>query len=150
MIVYYLDASAWVKRYLREPGSDWISALFERQSAFTCSALGFLEVSATLARKHKSGELQAAALQESTRRLRSDWARFFCVRLSPAVIQTALQRIEQSALRGADAVHLASSLVVQRHLQTGGHELVLVASDRELKEAAQQAGLTVMDPEAHG
>jgi hypothetical protein len=52
------------------------------------------------------------------------------------------------ALRGADAVHLASALVLQRRFADAEDRLVFVASDRELKEAAQASGLAVIDPEA--
>ena len=33
MTVYYLDASAWVKRYCAEAGSSWVQALFAREAA---------------------------------------------------------------------------------------------------------------------
>ena len=51
------------------------------------------------------------------------------------------------ALRGADAVHLASALVLQRCFADAEDRLVFIASDRELKEAAQSSGLAVIDPE---
>ena len=51
------------------------------------------------------------------------------------------------ALRGADAVHLASAFVLQRRFADAEDRLVFVASDRELKEAAQSSGLAVIDPE---
>ena len=51
------------------------------------------------------------------------------------------------ALRGTDAVHLASALVLQRRFADAEDRLVFVASDRELKEAARSSGLAVIDPE---
>jgi len=51
------------------------------------------------------------------------------------------------ALRGADAVHLASALVLQRRFADAEDRLVFVASDRELKEATQSSGLADIDPE---
>jgi hypothetical protein len=51
------------------------------------------------------------------------------------------------ALRGADAVHLASALVLRRRFADAEDRLIFVASDRELKEAAQSSGLAVIDPE---
>ena len=41
------------------------------------------------------------------------------------------------ALRGADAVHLASALVLESRLVDAEDRLIFVAADRELKEAAQ-------------
>jgi len=51
------------------------------------------------------------------------------------------------ALRGADAVHLASALVLQSRLVDAEDRLIFVAADRELKEAAQASGLAIIDPE---
>jgi len=30
MMVYYLDSSAWVKRYFNERGSDWLTAFLRK------------------------------------------------------------------------------------------------------------------------
>ena len=53
----------------------------------------------------------------------------------------------QRALRGADAIHLASALVPRSRFVEEEDRLVFVASDRQLKEAARSAGFTVTDPE---
>jgi len=50
------------------------------------------------------------------------------------------------ALRGADAVHLASALLLKGQL-AAEDQLVLIASDRELNIAAQSFSLPVVDPE---
>ncbi len=60
MIIYYLDASAWVKRYVQEAGTDWILELFGKRPAFASASLGYIEVSATLARKRRAGEIDEA------------------------------------------------------------------------------------------
>jgi hypothetical protein len=49
------------------------------------------------------------------------------------------------SLRGADAVHLASALVLQSRLVDVEDRLIFVAADRELKEAAQASGLAIID-----
>lgn len=43
MIFYYLDASAWVKRYYLETGTPWIQALFDSAPTVTCASLGLVE-----------------------------------------------------------------------------------------------------------
>ena len=62
MTVYYLDSSAWVKRYVFEVGSDFVGNLFSRKESLACSALGLVEITATLARKRKAGDLGEAEL----------------------------------------------------------------------------------------
>ena len=57
MIFYYLDASAWVKRYYWESGTRWVQALFAQNPAIACTSLGLIEVMATLARKRKARDI---------------------------------------------------------------------------------------------
>ncbi len=50
------------------------------------------------------------------------------------------------ALRGSDAVHLSSALVLQKRFAEQGKRLVMVTSDQELIEAATSSGLNTIDP----
>ena len=49
------------------------------------------------------------------------------------------------ALRGADAVHLVSALVLQSRFVDAEDRLIFVAADRELKEAVQASSLAIID-----
>ncbi|MGE0540292.1 MAG: type II toxin-antitoxin system VapC family toxin [Dehalococcoidia bacterium] len=146
MIIYYLDASAWVKRYVREPGSDWIQDLFVQQPLLACASLGYVEVMATLSRKSRAGELGRTQFDGSVEELDRDWAGFIEVRLDTDTLALATGAVRRYALRGADAVHLASALLLRQHLTNRDDEVWLVAADEELKSAAQASGLTVLDP----
>jgi predicted nucleic acid-binding protein len=79
--------------------------------------------------------------------LEEDWVRFIQIQLTTETMDLAKDLAKNMALRGADAVHLASALVLQRRFAAAEDRLVFVASDRELKEAAQSSGLAVIDPE---
>jgi len=65
MMLYYLDSSAWVKRYFEERGSAWVDGLFEQEHLLSCSTLGLVEVRATAARKCAGGAIDAAGLAET-------------------------------------------------------------------------------------
>jgi uncharacterized protein len=146
MIFYYLDSSAWVKRYYEEIGSDAMQELFGQEDIIACSPLGYVEVTSTLVRKHKANEMDAEALRVRLEDLNSDWVFFFKVHLTPEVLTAAMSVAREMALRGADAVYLASALVLQGSEHSDGDELILVTSDRELQAAAERAGLPVIDP----
>ncbi|NOZ56443.1 MAG: type II toxin-antitoxin system VapC family toxin [Calditrichaeota bacterium] len=146
MTVYYLDASAWVKRYFLEEGTEWVQSLFTEGTLLASASLGFVEVIATLARKAKISALPPGQLKLKTRQVRSDWNQFVQVHLSFAVLERAESVAEDMALRGADAVHLASVLHLRNRLTDSRTEIVLVASDLELLEAARVSGLSVVDP----
>ncbi|HUT36296.1 MAG TPA: type II toxin-antitoxin system VapC family toxin [Planctomycetota bacterium] len=146
MTVYYLDASAWVKRYCAEAGSSWVQALFAQDAALSSASLGLVEVAATLARKGKAGEMPASGLEAAVTELRYDWDRFAQVHLTDEALEHAFRVARANALRGADAVHLASALLVAANRSAQQDEVVMVTSDRELREAASAAGLRVIDP----
>ena len=145
MIIRYLDASARVKRYVREPGSDWIQDLFAQQPLLACASLGYIEVMATLSRKRRGGELGQTQFDRLVQELERDWAGFIEIRLDADTLVLASNVVRQYALRGADAVHLASVLLLRQHL-TNRDEVLLVTADEELKSAARASGLTVLGP----
>lgn len=146
MIIHYLDASAWVKRYVREPGSDWIQDLFAQQPLLACASLGFIEVMATLSRKSRAGEIDQSQFGRLVQELDRDWEGFIEVRLDTDTLVLATGVVRRYALRGADAVHLASVLLLRQHLTNRDDEVLLLASDEELKSATRASGLTVLDP----
>lgn len=146
MTFYYIDASAWVKCYYKETGTVWMQNFLLRGEPLACSYLGVVEVIATFARKHKAGEINASELSEKEAALEEDWNSFIQIQLTAEVMEFARETAKNLALRGADAVHLASAIFLQRRLApTEG--LVLITSDQELKLAAQLSGLAVIDPD---
>ena len=147
MIFYYLDASAWVKRYYQETGTRWVQQLFTEGKTLAGASLGVVEVTATLARKTKAREISRRQLTQKMRELDEDWSRFIQIHLSTAAVTQAREVAERQALRGADAIHLASALVLRSRFVEADDQLVFVVSDRQLKEAARSAGLIVSDPE---
>ncbi|MBI3756750.1 MAG: type II toxin-antitoxin system VapC family toxin [Deltaproteobacteria bacterium] len=147
MIFYYLDASAWVKRYYQETGTRWVQKLFTEGMTLTCASLGVVEVTATLARKAKAREISRGRLTQKVRELDEDWSRFIQIHLNVEAVTQAREVARQRALRGADAIHLASALLLRSRFVEAEDRLVFVASDHQLKTAAQSAGLRVTDPE---
>jgi len=146
MKFYYLDASAWVKRYAQETGSRQMEELFAQEPRLACSSLGMVEVMATLARKHKAKQLTDADFEEHSGRVTEDWDDFIQIHFTPEAVLFARESAYRMALRGADAIHLGSALLFRQRFAEPDDEVILVASDRELKAAAQTSGLSVLDP----
>ena len=147
MIFYYLDASAWVKRYYQESGTAWVQDLFVHNPTMACASLGLIEVMATLARKGKAREINPSMLEQKVQELEDDWKRFIQVQLSAEAVGIAKELARELALRGADAVRLSSALLLQKRLPEEDDQMILVTSDHELKEAAQSSGLVAIDPD---
>lgn len=110
------------------------------------ASLGLVEVMATLARKAKAREISRSLFTRKVHELEEDWGRFVQIHLTDEAIDRAKDVISRQALRGADAVHLASALLLQSRF-VDEDRLVFVASDRELKKAARVSGLDVVDPQ---
>jgi len=146
MNIYYLDASAWVKRYYQETGTDWMIHLFSQNPLFASASLGLIEVLATLARKQKAHEIDEANYEQKLQEIEADWLRFIQVQLTDVIVQKTKTLTKDYALRGADAIHLASALHLQELFANQNDHLIFVTSDLELKSAAQQSHLTVTDP----
>ena len=93
------------------------------------SRLAYPEVRAALAAAARNHDLAEADLDDAERAWDGYWASTRPIELSAAVEQRAGQLARTHALRGADAVHLASALAI------GDPGLVLAAWDRRLHAA---------------
>jgi predicted nucleic acid-binding protein len=131
----YFDSSAFVKLLAEEAGSDLAAQLWDGCDAAVASRLAYPEVRAALAAAARNHDLAEADLDEAERAWDSYWAATRPVELTAAVEQHAGQLARTHALRGADAIHLASALAI------GDPSLILAAWDRRLHAGAQAAGL---------
>lgn len=141
-VVYYLDASAWVKRYFVEAGSSWMQSLFGREVTLASTALGYVEVAATLARRTRPGT-SLPALQHQ---LQTEWEDMLQLELSSSVYDQALWMAWNQKLRGADAIHLAAAQQLRNQAARRSLDFVLVTADSELLEAARHLQLAVTNP----
>jgi predicted nucleic acid-binding protein len=146
-MLYYLDSSAWVKRYFDEAGSSRVRQLFAQHETLGCSPLGLIEIGSTMARKRTAGEVKPEEFEGKRTSLLKDWRHFLRMEMTAAVVERALDASDTHGLRGADSVHLASALILKEELELESQEFTFVTSDRELKVAAERAGLLVIDPQ---
>lgn len=137
MALAYFDASAFVKLLVDEPGSDLADALWDGCDAALSSRLAYPEVRAALAASARNHDLTDSELSQAERDWESYWAATRPVELTAAVEQDAGRLTKLHALRGADAVHLASASAI------GDPDLVVAVWDRRLHAGARAAGFRV-------
>lgn len=137
MPLVYFDASAFVKLLTTETGSSLASALWDGCDAALSSRLAYPEVRAALAAASRNHDLTGSELAETERDWEDFWAATRPVELTAAVERHAGCLARTHALRGADAVHLASALAV------GDTGLIVAVWDRRLHDAALAAGCRV-------
>lgn len=101
---------------------------------------------ATLSRKSKAQEITLSQFKQKARELEDDWKRFFQIPMTNEIVHVAKYLTKKLALRGSDAVHLSSALVLQKRFAEHGERLIMVTSDQELIGAATSSGLNTNDP----
>jgi len=137
MPLVYFDSSAFVKLLVEEAGSELAAELWDGSDAAAASRLAYPEIRAALAAAGRNHDLADDDLASAELAWDGYWAATRPVELTPAVEQHAGRLARSHALRGADAVHLASALAIS------DPDLVLAVWDRRLHAGAQAAGLRV-------
>ena len=142
-MILYLDASALVKRYVREAGSDDVGQLLPQAEIIGTSLITRAEVAAALARAARMGLVERDEAEAALLVFRAEWPRLARVQLTEPLIGRADAVAWDYGLRGYNAVHLASAIYWQESL----HQAVMLATyDRELWHAGEAAGLLVWPP----
>lgn len=135
----FADASALVKRYVREDHSDDVASWLGEGSV-AISRLTEAEVSSALARRHRGGDLAAADYQRAISRLRADLFELDVVELAPAVVRRVHPLLRAHPLRAADALQLASALAIHDAVRD---DVEFLCFDERLCAAAAAEGLVL-------
>ncbi len=137
MALVYFDSSALVKLVLDETGSDVAAAVWNACDAALSSRLAYPEVCAALAAAGRNRDLTESEASAAADEWEIFWSSMRPIELSPDVERSAGEFAVMHRLRGADAVHLASALVL------GSQEVTVAVWDKRLHAAAAAAGLRV-------
>ena len=137
MSIIYFDSSAFVKLLVEEEGSDLAAALWDGCDAAVTSRLAYPEVRAALAAAGRDHRLDRADQSRAEAAWEEYWASTWAVELTASVTTHAGELASAHALRGADAVHLASLLAV------GAADTLFAAWDRRLRAGAQSVGVRI-------
>jgi predicted nucleic acid-binding protein len=140
-VILYLDTSALIKLYVDEEGAPQVrTGVRDADVAATCE-IAYAELRAALARHHRDGSLKATEYRRALRDLHNDWQQFVLITVGSSLVRDAGELAERYRLRAYDAVHLASSLVVQAQTK---EPVQFACWDRTLMEAAGKAGLQAL------
>ncbi len=137
-MILYLDASALLKRYVAEAGSQAVTSLITKANVIATAAISRAEVAAALGKAIRMHVLRrdeaAAALQVVT----ADWEDLIRFQITEVLVARAATLAWDHGLRGYDAVHLAAAVFWQEML---GEPVVLATFDRQLWHGASITGL---------
>jgi predicted nucleic acid-binding protein len=150
---FIFDASAIVKRYLKEIGSGRIHGLAAPVAGHELflTRIGRVEVIAAVARRARGNVIPVAAATALIAQFRHDAThQYNILEVTPTLLADAEQLAERHGLRGYDAVQLAVTVAVHRSRLTAGlPPIALISADQELNAAATAEGLAVDDPVSH-
>ncbi len=139
-MILYLDASALVKRYVTERGSRETADVCAKAEIVATSLVSRAEVAAAFAKAVRVGIVEPDKGRKAQRAFVSQWPDFAKVPVTEALVARAEALAWDAALRGYDAVQLASALTWQESV---GAEITLATFDRQLWDAGKQVGMHV-------
>jgi len=139
-LIRFLDSSAFVKRYVREPGSDAVARLFRPASKLAASSLALVEISAALFKRARAGDIPPELARKHAARVAADLEEIHVVEPRGPVLDLAAELVSRRALRAYDAVQLASAIRLSR----AGIAVTFVCADDALSAGAIAEGLRAL------
>ncbi len=131
----FLDASAFLKHYIDEPGSSRVRHFLGEADELVLSVIVWPEILSALNRLRRERVLDDEDYAVVKARFQRDLANAIVVALTVEVLQETTRCLERAPLRASDAIHVASALEAGAGL--------FVSADRRQCEAAKALGLTV-------
>lgn len=150
MNYFYLDASAWVKRYHTESGSDLINILFQQTTKtqrIITSLWSLGETFATLNRNKNRFNIPEREFVKISSAFLTDCENIHLLPLSDSQLFKAIIHIEKYNLNSADAYHLSTALYLKETLSPFNHAIILISADERLLKATKDEGIHVFSPE---
>jgi predicted nucleic acid-binding protein len=152
---YFLDTSAYAKRYRREAGSAWVRRICQTEKIFA-SMLLITELASVIARLAREGAISPTQRVGILRSFQADLENATLIQLERPILERAADILIQfpagTALRSLDAIHLASAehaFAAAPLTRSRRARPVLVSADTRLLAAAQWLGLATDNPENH-
>nr|HDM99737.1 PIN domain-containing protein [Deltaproteobacteria bacterium] len=133
-MVVYLDTSSLVKLYVEEDESSKVEALV-RSSEFTATSLvAYAEARASFARRFREKAFTPDEHDRIKKFFDKDWNSYLVLNVTEIMIRLAGGLAEKHALRGFDAIHLASALILRKELSS---PIVFSCFDDKLQKASK-------------
>jgi hypothetical protein len=132
----FFDSSAFVKRYVREEGTDIVLSWCDQATELCLSGIALPEIVSAFCRLLREDLVSPVQYRHLKTMLMADISDAAICDLTPEVIRQSIISLEKNVLRGMDAIHLGSALALNVDL--------FVSADARQCDAATQAGLRVV------
>jgi predicted nucleic acid-binding protein len=137
-MITYFDTSSLIKFIIREIGSEETRNIWSLSNEKVSSHLTRTEMHSALMRKVREGNVLASAVPAHLGALDRLFADVILIDITSDVIDASCELVKEFPLKSADAIHLATALMVRADLFS--------SSDKKLCAAASESGIAVTDP----
>jgi predicted nucleic acid-binding protein len=147
LALYYLETSALVKLYVREPGTERLLKLVSRTNnhRFAVLTLSRVEFHSAIRRREREGDIDPLMARRLLDRFGEHMETKFVKQvINDSVLDLAASLVDHHPLRAYDAVQLAGCLTLRAG--SGRDDPTFVSSDQRLIEVATAEGLPSLDP----
>jgi uncharacterized protein len=149
LALYYLETSALVKLYVREPGTDTLVRLANDEAGhrLVILTLAAVEFRSAIRRRERAGDVGGSIANQLIRRFDAHVeTRFLSQPINDAVLGHALGFVDRYPLRAYDAVQLAGCVALRN--MSAGEQPIFICADHALMEAAKSEGIPAINPAA--
>ncbi|MCF8129838.1 MAG: type II toxin-antitoxin system VapC family toxin [Deltaproteobacteria bacterium] len=115
-MIVYLDTSSLVKLYIEEDQSSEVEGLVKSSEVTVTSLVAYAEARAAFARRFREKAFAEDAYESLKNSFDNDWGCYLALSVTEKVIRLAGNLAEKHALRGFDAIHLASALTLREEM----------------------------------
>jgi predicted nucleic acid-binding protein len=138
-VIYFLDTSVLVKRYVTEKGSDQVRRLLRRDVEIAVARITEAEAYAAIARAARMKVLTHEDRNRAFEQIAEDVASARVIEIRRSVVSTVRGLVLRWPLRGYDAIQLSCAL----RLQSENLAVSFWCADDELANAARGEGMRV-------
>jgi len=131
----FFDSSAFVKRYVREAGTDAVLQWCDQATEIILSGIALPEIISTFCRLQREGKITETQYRQLKSLLMADIEDAALGDLTPVVLAQAIWSLERNVLRGMDAIHIGCAVALKAE--------VFISADKRQLDAAARSGLRV-------
>ncbi|HEX8711335.1 MAG TPA: type II toxin-antitoxin system VapC family toxin [Terracidiphilus sp.] len=146
MSFYFLEATAFAKLFVREPGTDALIRLMEtvEDNRKLIAASTPLEVYGAVRRRERAGEISPEDALAALELVRLESSRMVQQPLNPAVLEAARSVLDHTPVRWPAALQLAAAITARDMFR--GMDITFVSASESLLDAARAEGFETLDP----
>jgi predicted nucleic acid-binding protein len=116
-MILYLDTSALLKKYFKEPGSIEVISRWKEAKGIVTSSVAYAETMASFYRKKREVNIRGKVFGKILNSFQRDWTSFIRVEVTDDLNESIDEIVGRYSLRGFDSIHLASALIVQEKVR---------------------------------